>query len=129
MGRGRALWAKVVGKIRDLRRNEPVRVFFQSYAVIILGMAVTGGVISDHTSSWILLGGAALLGVPAGEMVRRKVTPVSKVQEQAQVAIDEVNNVLRSRWHEDDVYRGLKTAKAEIRSAAGIEEYEGRHRA
>lgn len=121
------LWRKAIGKARSLRRNEPVRVFFQSYAVIILGMAVTGGVISDHTSTWILLGGAALLGVPAGEMVRRKVTPVSKVQEQAQLAIDEVNNVLRSRWHDDDVYQGLRAVKSEIRSAAEI--YEGRHRA
>jgi hypothetical protein len=61
----------------NLIKSEPVRVYL--YGVLLAGLAVLVGVgiVDDATALLYAALGAAVLGIPAVEIARSKVTPVA----------------------------------------------------
>lgn len=63
----------------SLAKSEPVRLYLYSLLAPVLAILVAFGVVdSEAVALWIALG-TAVLGIPAIELARAKVTPVAKL--------------------------------------------------
>lgn len=59
--------------------DEPVRVYLYGVGVAVVALLVGLGVVTEDIAPLILAAVAAVLGVPAVESARRRVTPTSKL--------------------------------------------------
>ncbi|MGW4090031.1 hypothetical protein [Nocardia sp. NPDC004750] len=66
-----------MSKILSTLRTEPVRAILYPLLVILAGVLVTRGVVDEFSADTIIGIVGAILGVPAAEIARAKVTPVS----------------------------------------------------
>lgn len=66
---------------RRLYRYEPVRVLLGTVLGLLVAVLVAKGIIDSQTSALVLAIAAGVLGIPAIEVARSKVTPQAKVPE------------------------------------------------
>jgi hypothetical protein len=64
-----------MNKVLAILHSEPVRALLYPLLVALIGYGVTKGIVSSDTSSFILAVLAAMLGLPAVESARRRVSP------------------------------------------------------
>lgn len=69
--------------------TEPLRRYLYGIGVVVLALLVSLGVVTDDLSRAVDAILVAVLLVPAVEVARRKVTPVSAPEAEADVAEDE----------------------------------------
>lgn len=67
-----------VTKLLDVIRSEPIRTILYPLLVILVGTLLAKGGISEFSADTIIAVVAAVLGIPATEIARRNVTPVSR---------------------------------------------------
>ncbi|WP_043735635.1 hypothetical protein [Nocardia asiatica] len=67
-----------MSKILSTLRTEPIRVLLWPVLVGIAGYLVVRGVVDEFSADMILVILAAVLGIPAAEVARTKVTPDAK---------------------------------------------------
>lgn len=66
---------------RRLYRYEPVRVLLGTLLGLLVTILVAKGIIDSQTSALVLAIAAGVLGIPAIEVARSKVTPQAKVRD------------------------------------------------
>jgi hypothetical protein len=69
-----------MSKILSTLRTEPVRALLWPVLVGIAGYLVVRGVVDEFSADMILVILAAVLGIPAAEVARAKVTPDAKLR-------------------------------------------------
>lgn len=67
-----------MSKLISALRTEPIRALLWPVLVGIAGYLVVRGVVDQFSADMILVIVAAVLGIPAAEAARAKVTPVSR---------------------------------------------------
>lgn len=75
--------------LKWIKDNEPVRTFLYTALVVLVGAIVAKGWLSADLSLLIIAGLATVLGVPAVEAARAKVSPTRKVEEVVQARVNE----------------------------------------
>ena len=63
--------------LKKLFASEPVRVLLYSLLTALVATLVTKGIVSSDMSQYLLVAVALVLGVPAVEVARAKVTPIA----------------------------------------------------
>lgn len=109
-----------------IRANEPLRLYVYPTLVALAGILVVRGYIdADLTDAVVDALGVFILGIPAAELARRKVTPEGKVLDAiatgAQVALDEAHERVEQTFGQPGV-QVLEQVQAQL------EERVGRHR-
>lgn len=69
-----------MGKVIAILRTEPIRALLWPVLVGIAGYLVVRGAVDQFSADMILVIVAAILGIPAAEAARAKVTPDAKLR-------------------------------------------------
>lgn len=113
---------KFLAKLKD---SEPLRLYVYPVLVVLLGVAVTRGVVDQSVADMLLPLVGLLIGVPAVEIARAKVTPQAKlpdiVASGAQIAMSQARDEVADRFGE----QGTQVLDAVSKTVEG---YIGRHR-
>jgi len=88
-----SFFKKVVDRVVELRRSEPVRTTVYPVLILGLGVLVASGKLSSDTSDLITSVVGLALGITAAEAARAKVTPQAKA---AETVIDVVSAVQKA---------------------------------
>lgn len=110
---------RLTARLARLRDAEPVRMYAALLAAPLSAALVAEGIVSEDAASWLVLGLALLLGIPAVELTRARVTPVAKLTRAAAVA------AAAKDAGPDAVRAALDDVTARLQAAT---EYVGRHR-
>lgn len=115
-----------------VRANEPVRLLMYPAIVALVGYLVVNGTISDDFAQVIIAVIALMLGVPAIEAARGRVTPRDRVPAAAAAAarsvLDDVERVITSTFGPSGA-NVLRQAREEIEKAHAAPDHTSpRHR-
>ncbi|MDL9944169.1 hypothetical protein QSJ19_00950 [Gordonia sp. ABSL11-1] len=89
--------------LSKLKASEPVRLYLYPILVILIGYGVYRGVVDDSVATLVVIPAlGVLLGIPATEAARAKVTPQAKlpdvVADGANVVVDRARQEIRDRF-------------------------------
>ena len=111
--------------LAKLRANEPLRLYVYPALVVAFGVLVVRGYLDADDADVLTAVITLVLGIPATELARRKVTPDGKlidvVASGAQAALDEVHGRVEATFGQQGV-QVLEQVQQQI------EERVGRHR-
>lgn len=80
--------AKPLLALRNLRDNEPVRLYVYPGLVMVVGYLAVSGYIDNELGNMILAVVGLVLGIPMAEAARNRVRPEAKVQDVINAAVD-----------------------------------------
>lgn len=108
--------------LSKLKASEPVRLYLYPILVILIGYGVYRGVVDDSVATLVVIPAlGVLLGIPATEAARAKVTPQAKVPDIVDTAIAETREQVEQRF-------GAPGARVIDAVVTEINQRAGRHR-
>lgn len=112
--------------LAKLRAYEPLRLAVYPVLVLVAGILVTRGVLDSDAANLVIAAVALLLGIPATEVARAKVTPQAQVKD---VIVSTANTALGQAESEVRNRLGDQAADVVGQVREQVEAYVGRHRA